>query len=108
MRENEQPTVMPLRIMKAGIPPEDTVGRVLIRHALYGFMIGEMLQPKEGPRILCAVGIEPTPARTPICIQAVGAQAEQVVEWMPLIETEHPVDRVRAAAAQRRRDAANG
>lgn len=106
MAENEKPSIMPMRIMRLGLPPADTVGRLLVRHAVYGFMIGEMLPAATGkPNLLCAIGIEPTPARTPICIMAIGTEAPKFIEWMPLITSESAVDRVRATAAERRRDA---
>jgi hypothetical protein len=107
MNENEKPTVMPMRIMRTGLPPADTVGRLLVRHKGFGFMIGEML-PASGPDkppVLCAVGIETGAARTPVCIMAVGDQILNIMEWMPLIDSDNPTDRVRASAAEARRNA---
>lgn len=100
MRENEQPTVFPLRIMRFGLPPADTVGRVLVRHRAHGFMVGELLRANGPlkPPVLCAVGIETSPARNPTCILFQGSEAQNCVEWMPLLETTKVSDRVRAKA----------
>lgn len=105
LTQNEKPSVMPMRIMRLGLPPADTIGRLLVRHAEYGFMIGEML-PGHGPdkpNVLCAVGINVTPDRSPVCIIGIGDQAPKIIEWMPLLDSDNPVDRVKATAAERRR-----
>lgn len=104
MRENEPNTVMPLRIMRSGFPPLTTIGRLLILSKANGFMIGELCLREKGEPLLIAVGIDTSPARQPVASVFKQDACDDLAEWMPLIDTVSPADRVRAEAAEQRRN----
>lgn len=97
MRENERPTVFPLRICRLGFP-ERVLGRLMVRHVQHGWMVGEMVEVA-GVATLIACGIDVSPQRNPVAFMAreddVKARS-QVAEWTTLTETHSPADRVRA------------
>jgi len=59
-------------------------------------MIGELAEIKDDIVLICC-GIDTTPQRNPVALAVREKDPEaKVIEWMPLIPTEKPADRVRA------------
>lgn len=96
MTKDNISTVLPMRVMRPGMPARDTMGRILVRHAVHGFMIGEMV-PMNNLMTLIAIGIDTTPARNPVAVAFTTPEArEQCLEWSPLVTSDNPADRARA------------
>lgn len=97
VRMTKTRTVMPMRMMRSGFPAQDTIGRLLVLTPAFGFMIGELAEVKEEIVLICC-GIDTSPQRNPVAVVVRESDKEACVnlEWMPLIPTENPAERVRA------------